>query len=66
MATTTDSTIKYIEKLDKLEGDLLKLKKKSMERFPSVPISLKGVWKGIRISEKDTTKAKRNLFKGTK
>lgn len=65
MATTINSTIAYVEKLEKLEKELLKLKKDSKQSL-SAPISLKGIWKGVRISEKDIIKAKKNLFKGIK
>jgi len=62
MTTTINSTITYAKKLEKLEEELLKLKKGS-KQFLSAPISLKGLWKGVQISEKDIEKTKKGLFK---
>jgi hypothetical protein len=66
MATVTNPTMEYIEKLDKLESEFLKLKKENIGKSLSVPISLKGVWKGIKVSEKDIAEAKKSLFRGMK
>ena len=63
MTTTINSTTTlYVEKLGKLEKELLKLKKGS-KQSPSAPISLKGIWKGVQISETDIGKAKKGLFR---
>ena len=61
MITVINSTITYAEKLEKLEKELLKLKKGSKQSL-SAPISLKGIWKGVQVSEADIGKAKKNLF----
>ena len=62
MPTTIDFTTTYVEKLEKLEKELLKLKRGS-KQSQLAPISLKGIWKGVRVSEKDIEKAKKSLFK---
>lgn len=56
-------SIKYAEKLNKIEKELLKIKK---SYSPKKIISLKGVLKGVKISEKDINKAKKSLFKKIK
>ncbi|OGZ46949.1 MAG: hypothetical protein A3J54_01930 [Candidatus Ryanbacteria bacterium RIFCSPHIGHO2_02_FULL_45_13b] len=62
MITVINSTITYAEKLEKLEKELLKLKKGSKQSL-SAPISLKGIWKGVQVSEADIGKAKKSLFR---
>jgi len=57
---------KYIEKLEKLEKELLKLKKVAGFGLPQKLVSLKGILKGIQISEKEIEKAKKSLFKEVK
>lgn len=52
--------IKYAEKLNKVEQELLKLKKGG---GIYAPISLKGILKGVTITEKDIQSAKKSLFK---
>lgn len=56
-------SIKYAEKLNKIEKELLKIKKSCS---PKKIISLKGVLKGVKISKKDINKAKKSLFKKIK
>jgi hypothetical protein len=46
-----------------LEKEILKIKKGGKFEFPKKIISLKGVLKGIKISEKDIKKAKKSLIK---
>jgi len=48
-------------KLEKLEKEILKIKKGVKFKLPKKPISLKGILKWIKISEKDIQKAK-NLY----
>jgi hypothetical protein len=52
-----------LTKLEKLEKEILKIKKGGGFEFPKKIISLKGVLKGIKISEKDIKKAKKSLIK---
>jgi hypothetical protein len=54
-----------VEKLDKLEKEILKIKK-GVFGFSQKPISLKGILKGAKITEKDIEKAKKSLFKAIK
>lgn len=56
----------YAKKIDKIEIELLKLKKGGIFSIPSIPISLKGILKGIKITEEDIKKAKKSLFKEIK
>ena len=63
MQTNTINTIKYIEKLGKIEKDILMIKKNT---FKQMPISMKGILKNIEISEKDIQKAKLSVFKKIK
>jgi len=57
---------KVLTKLEKLEKEILKIKKGVKFKLPKKPISLKGILKGIKISEKDIQKAKKSLFKEIK
>lgn len=57
------SKISTAEKLEGLEKELLKIKKGGNLGLPKTPISLKGILKGVKISEKDIEKAKKLLFK---
>jgi hypothetical protein len=50
-----------LTKLEKLEKELLKIKKGDELKFHKKIISLKGILKGIKISEEDIQKAK-NLY----
>ena len=60
MGTVThDSTIEYLEKLDKLEHEFLKFKKRGTRQSSFIPVSLKGILKGVRITEKDLAAAKK-------
>lgn len=52
-------SIKYAEKLNKIEKEPLKIKK---SYSPKKIISLKGVLKGVKISEKDIKQAKNKIF----
>jgi len=56
----------YTKKLDKIEKDLLKLKTEGSFGLPKRTISLKGILKGMTITEKDIEQAKESLFKGVK
>jgi len=57
---------KVLTKLEKLEKEILKIKKGVKFKLPKKPISLKGILKRIKISEKDIQKAKKSLFKEIK
>jgi len=58
-------SIKYAEKINKIEKEILKIKK-SPPFSKKFIISLKGSLKGVKISEKDINKAEKSLFKKTK
>jgi hypothetical protein len=55
-----------LTKLEKIEKELLKLKKGAGFGLPKKIISLKGILKGIKITEKDIKEAKKSLFKEIK
>jgi hypothetical protein len=55
-----------LTKLERLEKEILKIKKGGKFKFPKKIISLKGILKGIKISEKDIQRAKKSLFKEIK
>lgn len=55
-----------LTKLEKIEKELLKFKKGGVLKLPKKIISLKGILKGIKISEEDIKKAKKSLFKEIK
>ena len=63
MQTKTIYSIKQIEKLGKIEKDILMIKKTTI-KYPT--ISLKGILKGVVINEKDIQKAKKSVFKTIK
>lgn len=63
---TTLTKTKYQQKLEELEEEILKLKKGAGFKFPPKIISLKGILKGIKITEEDIKKAKKSLFKEVK
>ncbi len=52
-----------LTKLEKLENELLRLKKGGGFVLPKKIISLKGIIKGVKIIEEDIQKAKKSLFK---
>lgn len=54
---------KYQQKLEELEKEILKLKKGGGFKLPLKIISLKGILKGVKITEEDIEKAKKSLFK---
>lgn len=62
MATETLTQFQYQQQIDILEKDLLKLKKGGFV-LPKKTISLKGILKGIQITEQDISSAKKSLFK---
>jgi len=57
--------VTYAEKLNKLEIEIIKLKK-NVKIIPKSPLSLKGILKGLNITDKDIKQARRSLFKGIK
>jgi len=55
-----------LTKLEKLEKEVLKLKKEGIFELPPKLISLKGILKGVKITEKEIKEAKKSLFKEIK
>jgi hypothetical protein len=55
-----------LTKLEKIEKELIKLKKEADFGLPKKTISLKGILKGIKITEKDIKESKKSLFKEVK
>jgi len=53
-------------KLEKIEKEILKIKKGISFGLPKKIISLKGILKGIKITEKDIKETKKSLFKEVK
>ncbi|MDP2668593.1 MAG: hypothetical protein Q8P07_02050 [bacterium] len=51
-----------VKKIEKVEKQLFELKQGSWFSFAKQPISLKGAFKKIKISEKDLKSAKKSLF----
>lgn len=60
------TSLQYIEKLNKLEKEILKLRKEGVRKIPQVFLSLKGILKGVTIMGKDIEASKKSLFKSTK
>ena len=52
------------KKIELLERELASLK--SEAKKPKHPVSLKGILKGVKITEEDIAEAKRSLFPYTK
>ena len=63
MATQTIPSTKYFEKIEELEKEILKFKKSPFFGFPKKILSLKGILKSVKITEKDITKSRKGLFK---
>jgi len=57
---------RVLTKLENLEKEILKIKKGSEFKLSKKPISLKGILKGVKITEKDIQRAKKSLFKKIK
>jgi hypothetical protein len=55
-----------LTKLEKLEQEILKMKKGTIIRTPKKLVSLKGILKGVKVNEKDTQRARKSLFKEIK
>lgn len=67
MSSQIFTPTKYVEKLEKLEKEILKLKKGGLLGIPKkIAISLKGILKGVEITEKEIEDAKKSLFKEIK
>lgn len=60
------SSIQYADKLAKIEKEILILKKGGVLKYSQTPISLKGILKGIKVTEKDIQQAKKSLFRKIK
>ncbi|MBI2122028.1 MAG: hypothetical protein HYT98_02795 [Candidatus Sungbacteria bacterium] len=56
-------TTQTLEKLIKIEKELLKVKKEGSFLSFKAPISLRGMFKGVKIAGKDIKAAKKSLFK---
>ncbi len=55
--------LKVEDRLDAVERELAEIKATlSTSQSPRV-VKLKGIWKGLRVSESDIAEAKRSLFK---
>lgn len=52
-----------ITKLEKIENEILKLKKGSFLSLSKKTISLRGVVKNVEITDQDIEKAEKSLFK---
>lgn len=65
MASQIIINSQYQQKLAQLEKEILKLKKGAGFHFAKKIISLKGLLKGIDITERDIKAAKKSLFKTT-
>lgn len=63
MGNKISVAIKYQKKLEGLEKEILKLKKGKGFGLAKKIISLKGILKGIKVTEQDIEKAKKSLFK---
>jgi len=59
---TANQTIQLIKKLDKIEKQLFKIKKEKFFPF-KINISLRGILKGVNITDQDIQKAKKSIFK---
>lgn len=67
MSSQIFAPTKYIEKLEKLEKEILKLKKGGLFGISKkITISLKGILKGVEITEREIEDAKKSLFKEIK
>lgn len=56
-----DIESKTLRKLDKIAAELDDLRRELRNR--SKPLKLRGIWKGVKVSERDIDEAKRALFK---
>ena len=54
---------KQIKQLEKIEKELLKFKKDAGFGPGKIVVSLKGILKGVTITEKDIKEAKKSLFR---
>jgi hypothetical protein len=55
-----------LTKLEKLEQEILKMKKGTIVKIPKKLVSLKGILKGVKVSEQDIQRAKKSLFREIK
>ena len=60
----TAGVLKPLEKIDLQEGETVEIEIK--EKKPQKVISLRGIWKGVEISEEDIKKAKNIWEEGIK
>ena len=54
---------KQIKKLEKIEKEIFQFKKSAGFGAGKIVVSLKGILKGVTITEKDIKGAKKSLFK---
>lgn len=57
-----DFNMNIVQELEKIESEIHNLKVKL--KTASKPIKLKGIWKGLEVTEEDIENAKQSLFKG--
>jgi hypothetical protein len=55
-----------LTKLERLEQEILKMKKGTIIRTSKKLVSLKGILKGVKVNDKDIQRAKKSLFKEIK
>ena len=64
-STATESTVEMLHKIETIEKQVMDLKLtvlKNMTPSKQKVISLKGILKGVKITEKDITAAKKSLY----
>jgi hypothetical protein len=66
MQQTITNAAKLAIKIEQFEKQIFKFKKENIFNFIKIPISLKGILKGINISDKDIERAKKSVFKTVK
>ena len=57
------TSIKYTQKIDALEKIINKLKREASSHIAKKNVSLRGILKGVSVSEADLDSAKASLFK---
>lgn len=65
MEYETITPIEYQTKIEKVEQEILQLKK-SVFAFPKKIVSLKGILKGVQITEGEIEQSKKSLFREIK
>ena len=52
-----------LTRLELIEKEIAELKKKLLQEVSGPRVTLKGIWKGMEITEQDFEDAKRSLFR---